>query len=71
MRILLIGGYGNFGKRLASSLLAHHDHDLIIAGRSREKADAFAQSCNRKYKKVVETVELDIQSDNLAEIIAE
>ncbi len=70
MRILLIGGYGNFGKRLASSLLAHHDHELVIAGRSQEKADAFAQVCTTRFTKFVDTVELDVQASNLAEVVA-
>lgn len=70
MRILLIGGYGNFGKRLASSLLAYHDHELVIAGRSRQKADTFAQACKHQFNKAVETVELDVLSDSLAETIA-
>lgn len=70
MRILLIGGYGNFGKRLASSLLAYHNHELVIAGRSREKAKAFAQTCSHQFAKSVETAELDVQASKLAETVA-
>lgn len=71
MRILLIGGYGNFGKRLATSLLAHHDHELVIAGRSREKAEAFAQFCRDEFIKPVDTLVLDVQADNADGIIAD
>ena len=40
MKILILGGYGAFGGRLAQ-LLAHDGLDLIIAGRDLGKATAF------------------------------
>lgn len=39
-RILVIGGYGGFGARLVRRLLAR-GHQVIVAGRSAEKAAAF------------------------------
>jgi NAD(P)-dependent dehydrogenase (short-subunit alcohol dehydrogenase family) len=42
-RILIIGGYGGFGARL-SRRLAAAGHEILVAGRSREKAAAFAAS---------------------------
>lgn len=42
MNILLVGGYGVFGARLARLLVADA-HDVCIAGRSLEKAQACAQ----------------------------
>ena len=39
--VLILGGYGNFGKRIAEAL-ARHGVDVTIAGRHREKAYAFA-----------------------------
>ena len=41
MRILLLGGYGGFGGRLARLLSEEKGITLHIAGRSREKAEAF------------------------------
>lgn len=41
-RILVIGGYGGFGARLSRRLLAA-GHDVLVAGRSADKAAAF---CN-------------------------
>lgn len=41
-RVLIIGGYGNFGSYIARSLAADPAIRLIVAGRSRAKADAFA-----------------------------
>jgi hypothetical protein len=44
MKILILGGYGTFGGRLAY-LLAHDERlTLLIAGRSKQKASAF---CNQ------------------------
>lgn len=42
MRILIIGGYGTFGMRLARLLADEADLTLLIAGRSLAKAEAFA-----------------------------
>lgn len=41
LRVLILGGYGTFGGRLARLLLDEPRLTLIIAGRSRAKAEAF------------------------------
>lgn len=41
MKILILGGYGVFGGRLAELLADRADLELILAGRSRDKAEAF------------------------------
>lgn len=43
-RVLIIGGYGNFGGYIARALAADPNISLLIGGRSQEKADAFASS---------------------------
>lgn len=43
MQVLVLGGYGNFGKRIAR-LLTHQGVPVIIAGRDRAKAAALAKS---------------------------
>jgi len=43
-RILVVGGYGTFGGRLVQLLADETRLTLIVAGRSREKADAFCAS---------------------------
>lgn len=45
-RILIIGGYGGFGARLSRRLLAA-GHQLLVAGRSLEKAAAFCAGLDR------------------------
>jgi hypothetical protein len=41
MRVLILGGYGTFGGRLAQLLADEPRLTLIIAGRARDKAEAF------------------------------
>jgi hypothetical protein len=41
LKVLILGGYGTFGGRLARLLAGDPRLELIIAGRSREKAEAF------------------------------
>lgn len=41
--ILILGGYGNFGKRISEALL-HHKLPIIIAGRDETKARSMAEA---------------------------
>ena len=41
-RVLIIGGYGNFGSYIARALATDPNISLLIGGRSKSKADAFA-----------------------------
>ena len=43
-RVLIIGGYGNFGSYIARALATDSNIKLLIGGRSQAKADAFAVS---------------------------
>jgi hypothetical protein len=43
-RILVLGGYGTFGSRIVRLLAQHKRWAVIVAGRSVEKAEAFARS---------------------------
>ena len=43
-RILILGGYGNFGSYICRTLAAEDDIQLIIAGRNGDKCKAFAKS---------------------------
>lgn len=43
-RILIIGGYGNFGSYIARALAQDRNISLLIGGRSQAKADVFASS---------------------------
>jgi hypothetical protein len=45
-KILILGGYGYTGKLLAKHLLVQTDVEIIISGRSLEKAKSFADDLN-------------------------
>ncbi|MEE4011899.1 DUF4166 domain-containing protein [Roseibium sp. FZY0029] len=42
-RIVILGGYGVFGGKLAEALLRHEHLEVIVAGRSLQKAEAFCR----------------------------
>jgi saccharopine dehydrogenase-like NADP-dependent oxidoreductase len=65
MKILIIGGYGNFGKRLTQSLVEHYNYQLIVAGRSLDKAQKFKQLVNQEYNKKIDILKLDVLSSDL------
>ena len=44
LRLLIIGGYGTFGGRLAELLCCEHRVSLVIAGRSKSAALAFCHA---------------------------
>jgi NAD(P)-dependent dehydrogenase (short-subunit alcohol dehydrogenase family) len=48
-RILIIGGYGNFGAFIARNLVAEPGLKIIIAGRSAEKASLFAYTIGAEW----------------------
>lgn len=69
MKILVIGGYGNFGNRLVRSLLAHYQHEIVIAGRSFEKAEKEASILAAKFARNVEPLRIDVDSVGLNSVI--
>lgn len=66
-RVLVIGGYGNFGSYIAHNLASDDDIRLVIGGRSLEKAKSFAASLNAAHP--AEGHSIDINGD-LGEALA-
>jgi saccharopine dehydrogenase-like NADP-dependent oxidoreductase len=60
-RVLIIGGYGNFGSYIARTLAADSNTRLLIGGRSVEKARTFAASLDAFHS--AESHALDIDGD--------
>lgn len=60
-RVLIIGGYGNFGSYIARTLAADPNISLLIGGRSQAKADTFAASL--KALNTASGCALDIEGD--------
>jgi short subunit dehydrogenase-like uncharacterized protein len=58
-RVLIIGGYGNFGSYIARSLKGEAGIRLLIGGRSVEKARAFATSLDAFHSAEGFTVDID------------
>lgn len=76
MKILILGGYGNFGGRLCQLLVSEQRLSLYIAGRSIEKASAFCKTLppgairtpllfdrNHRLDKVIEKIKPDLLID--------
>lgn len=60
-RVLIIGGYGNFGSQIAGALAADRDIQLIIGGRSIAKARNLAARISTAT--AVQAVSIDINQD--------
>lgn len=69
-RILILGGYGNFGKKIASQLL-DLPIEIIIAGRNLLKANALIEelTLNKIQQAKLTAVQLDVQHHAFAEKI--
>lgn len=59
-RILILGGYGNFGSYIARSLAADPQIQLLIAGRSRQRAVAFAASIDARAPVEAHAVDIEV-----------
>jgi len=65
-KVLILGGYGNFGRRIAIAL-AKAGVPIIIAGRSDEKASNLAGEIGKTHADaVIETAIFDV-NETLAE----
>ena len=69
-RVLVLGGYGNFGKRIVESLSVMEGITIIIAGRSADKADRLRQDLSLTVSGVsLETAVIDIQKSDFIEVL--
>lgn len=63
--ILILGGYGNFGKRISESLAKQSDVCILIAGRSFDKAQQLCEKLRaEKYSAELKPIALDIFSED-------
>jgi hypothetical protein len=62
-KVLILGGYGNFGRRI-STTLANYNIPIIIAGRNNQKATLLASQLKQQYPHTsIETAIFDIDKD--------
>lgn len=67
-KILVLGGYGNFGARIARSLCSHPNIQLVIAGRNIEKATALWKMLDNNSNHLA--VAIDQHSSNFIDELA-
>jgi saccharopine dehydrogenase-like NADP-dependent oxidoreductase len=60
--VVVIGGYGFFGRRLVERLSAHATLTITIAGRSLAQATALANALQPKARAALRAVALDIHA---------
>jgi Saccharopine dehydrogenase NADP binding domain len=66
-RVLILGGYGNFGKRIAESLSSLPGITIIIAGRDLQKAQTLCSALREKgMGATLEPAVIDINSSHFA-----
>jgi len=71
-KVVILGGYGNFGKRIVESLAKTEKVTLYVAGRNRDKAMAFIDSLcnngsNQDIKATLSPCVIDIFAEDFAE----
>ncbi|WP_415883690.1 saccharopine dehydrogenase NADP-binding domain-containing protein [Neptuniibacter sp. QD34_54] len=65
--ILVIGGYGNFGKKITETLAKEANIRVIIAGRNEGKAEALAKQLSTTAINPLKTLALDINSADISD----
>lgn len=69
--ILVLGGYGTFGRRICECLASEASLSLTIAGRHKDKADELCQQLHHDYPAAkAQSLELDINHPNLEQQLA-
>jgi saccharopine dehydrogenase-like NADP-dependent oxidoreductase len=69
-RVLVLGGYGTFGARVAERLAREGDVEIVIAGRSLPAAEAHAAALRKGAGAKVSAARLDASRLTAAEIAA-
>lgn len=70
VRVLVLGGYGFFGRRLVERLLLQPGLEIIVAGRSAQSAEALVQSLSASGAAALRSCVLDAGSATLAQQLA-
>jgi saccharopine dehydrogenase-like NADP-dependent oxidoreductase len=71
-KILVLGGYGNFGKLICEYLGQRSDIELTIAGRNKQKADRLCDSLRSgKALSQLSSLQIDIHSDKFQKTLSE
>ena len=69
-KVIVLGGYGNFGKRIVENLANIADITIVIAGRNISKSSALVESLISTSVATLEPLVLDIFANNFKEQLA-
>ncbi len=69
--VLMIGGYGNFGKRIVESLVDLPNTTILIAGRNKNKAQRLIEQLQSRSRANLKAIELDINKPDLESCLKE
>lgn len=68
--VVVLGGYGNFGKRIVENLAGIEGINIFIAGRNLNKSLSLVESLNKASLASLEPLVIDIFSENFKEQLA-
>jgi len=69
-KIVVLGGYGNFGKRIVENLASLKGVTILIAGRNLDKSSALVESLKDSALASLQPLVIDIFADNFKEQLA-
>ncbi len=69
-KIIVLGGYGNFGKRIVENLTCIEDITVLIAGRNLSKSSALVANLENTSAAKLEPLVIDILADDFKERLA-
>lgn len=71
MRVMVLGGYGNFGARICRALAADHSMSLLVAGRDGGRASALAAELDQGHGTGVRAAVVDCQGLQFVQALRE
>ena len=69
-KVIVLGGYGNFGKRIVENLTSIEDITVLIAGRNLSKSSALVENLENTSAAKLEPLAIDIFADDFKEQLA-
>jgi saccharopine dehydrogenase-like NADP-dependent oxidoreductase len=69
-KVVILGGYGNFGKRIVENLTNIEDITILIAGRNLNKSSALAANLENTSAAKLEPLVIDIFADDFKDQLA-
>lgn len=69
MKTVVLGGYGNFGKRICLALAINPEIELHIAGRDLAKAKSLAAHCSALHGNPAHALKLDYQQNDFSQAL--